>query len=262
MNKDKNNKKIVIWALYDDSNSSVKQAISNDLSNSNYLVYSIGINKLKPFKERNFIYKRIDLSLSNFSLFEELNKLKKPDIIMASPPCESWSGADCGGKMFTSISKDGTWKVKNSRYYDKYNSNCHPVKRRKFEQKETSRIIGESTIGATIQIIKHYEPIVWVIENPQTSKTWDFQENHWNFYGIKNLATYSSYDKNFSLKPTIFKSNIPLELKSSRGTNNKDHMARGSYSKRSSIPSQLIIDIVEQMKKHINSNNKTNINLK
>lgn len=250
MNKSsKKNKKFVIWALYDDSNSSVKNAIKKHFPNSDYLVYSIGINNLKPFPEKNFIYKRIDLSLSNFSLFDQLDELEHPDVIMASPPCESWSGADCGGKMFTSINEDGMWVVKNASYYEKYNARCHPVKRRNFFQKETGRIIGESTIGATIRIIKHYEPQVWIIENPQTSKTWDFQKYHWGFTGEMNKATYSSYDKKFSLKPTIFKSNIKLDLKSFRGENNKDHMARGSYSKRSSIPSQLIADIVVQARK-------------
>ncbi len=85
-----------------------------------------------------------------------------------------------------------------------------------------------------------------MIENPQTSKTWEFQRNHWDFKGIENLAYYSAYDSNFSPKPTIFKSNIKLNLISTRTPGNKDHMARGSYSKRSSIPSKLIIEIINQ----------------
>ena len=148
--------------------------------------------------------------------------------------------------MFRSIDKKGNWVVKNKEFYENYNKKCHPVKRRFFEQKETGRIIGESTIGATIVIIEYFNPKVWIIENPQTSKTWEFQENHWCFKGIKNLTYYSSYDKNFSTKPTIFKSNKSFNLKTQKIKGNKDHMARGSYGKRSSIPSELIKDIINQ----------------
>lgn len=181
-----------------------------------------------------------------------MSSLPKPDIILASPPCESWSGADCNGKMFRSIDKEGNWIVKNSIFYERYNETCHPVKHRFFEQKERGRIIGESTVGATITIIKHFKPKVWIIENPKTSKTWEFQENHWNFIGEMNGTYYSAYDNNFSLKPTIFKSNIKLSLLKDHEKGNSDHMAKGSYSKRSSIPDLLIKDIIKQALKSIN----------
>jgi hypothetical protein len=155
--------------------------------------------------------------------------------------------------MFRSIQSDGHWIVMNSRYYDEYNKKAHPVKRRFFSQKERGRILGESTIGATIEIIRHFNPTVWIIENPQTSKSWDFQEHHWDFNGIENLTFYSSYNSNFSPKPTIFKSNLKFELKKEKNKGNNDHMARGSYSKRSSIPLELIKEILNQVLIHIKS---------
>ena len=57
-----------------------------------------------------------------------MSNFPKPDIILASPPCESWSGADCGGKMFRKIDENNHWIVMNSKYYDEYNKVCHPVK--------------------------------------------------------------------------------------------------------------------------------------
>jgi hypothetical protein len=48
--------------------------------------------------------------------------------------------------------------VKNKKYYDEYLKKSHPVKRRYFLQKETSRILGEATIGATLKIIQHFKP--------------------------------------------------------------------------------------------------------
>lgn len=239
--------KLIIWALYDDAMSSYKKAIQKYFPKQ-FEVHSIGINDV-VFKERSdYYYHKIDLSLNNINLINQLRQLPKPDIILASPPCESWSGADCNGKMFRSIDKNGNWVVKNKLFYDLYNQNAHPVKKRYFIQKERGRIIGESTIGATIEIIQSFKPKVWVIENPVTSKTWEFQENHWDFHGIMNKTFYSSYDSNFSLKPTYFKSNVKLILKVKNNLDaNNNHMAYGSYAIRSSIPKELIFDLLKQI---------------
>lgn len=238
---------LVIWALYDDAKSSYKCAIKKYFNDIKLEVYSIGINDISFKEKERFFYKKIDLSLINFNLINQLNQLPKPDIILASPPCESWSGADCKGRMFSSINNNHSWEIKNKNFYDKYNKICHPVKRRYFSQKEKGRILGEATIGATLEIIEHFNPKVWVIENPQTSLTWKFQKYHWGFNGILNLACYSAYDSNYSLKPTIFKSNIKFNLKKDRVRGNKSHMAKGSYDTRSSIPELLIKDLFEQI---------------
>jgi hypothetical protein len=42
-----------------------------------------------------------------------------------------------------------------------------------------------------------------------------------------------------------------LNLKDKRVPGNNDHMARGSYSRRSAIPASLIKDIIEQVLKCI-----------
>ena len=241
----KNNKKVV-WALYDDGNCSYKKAIEKYFDGK-YVVYCVGINE-PPFEDtEDYKYRQIDLSIINSKLIKQLSKLPQPDIILASPPCESWSTADCNGRMFKRIDDKGNWIVKNKNFYDEYNKKCNPVKRRYFIQKEKSRILGEATIGATIEIIKHFNPKIWIIENPQSSKTWTYQKYHWNFLGNENLAYYSSYDSDFSKKPTIFKSNFKLNLKTNKTQSNKDHMSKGSYSKRSSIPSLLIKDIFDQL---------------
>lgn len=232
--------------MYDDSESSYKKGLKKYF-NGLFEVHSIGINDVSFTEKNDYFYHRIDLSLNNFNLIKDLSLLPKPDIILASPPCESWSGADCGGKMFRSISTDGKWIVMNKKYYDDYNIIAHPVKKRNFTQKEKGRILGESTIGGTIEIINYFKPQIWVIENPQTSKTWEFQKNHWDFHGIENLTYYSAYNKDFSPKPTIFKSNIKFELFKKRVKGNNNHMSRGSYSKRSSIPVELIEVVVSQI---------------
>ena len=154
--------------------------------------------------------------------------------------------------MFLSC-KNKIWHVKNKKFYDEYNKKCHKVKRRTFIQKEKSRIVGENTIGATILIIKSFVPQIWIIENPATSKVWDFQKNHLCFYGNHNKTYYSSYDSTFSSKPTIFKSNLKLTLDKKRIHGNNDHMARGNYDKRSAIPLNLIKVIMLQCIERINN---------
>ena len=79
------NKKI-IWCLFDDANGSWNK-FSREREKEHYI--SIGIND----NDWDNYYK-IDLSIQNDKLITELEKLPKPDIIVASPPCESWSIAD------------------------------------------------------------------------------------------------------------------------------------------------------------------------
>ena len=247
--------KSIVWALFDDGYCSYKKTIKKFFHNQ-FIVFCIGIqnkSKDKTFDNKNYFYKQINLSLTNNNLLKLLSSLPKPNIILASPLCESWSTADCNGRMFLGIeskkSNVNLWKVKNFNFYQNYNKKCHPVKHRWFLQKEKSRLIGEETIGATINIIQTFKPNVWIIENPYTSKIWNFLKYHWNFYGYDNKTYYSSYDsKSYSLKPTIFKSNIVLKLKNNKQIGNKKNIAKSNYEWRSAIPSLLIKDIINQIK--------------
>lgn len=248
-------KKIIIWALYDDAESSYKRAISKYFDKSLFEVHSIGINNVKFEASDTYFYHKIDLSTFNFSLNEQLDTLPKPDIILASPPCESWSIADCSGRMNVSIVQKGDEvirQVRNRKYYDEYNLTCHKNKRRSFKQKEISRLIGEATIVATLMIIDDYAPKIWIIENPSTSLTWKYQEFILHFDGILNKTFYSAYNSNYSAKPTTFKSNIDLGLKAKKGLiSNKNHM-NSSYATRSSIPDELIKDILDHCLEYLN----------
>lgn len=89
---------MTIWALFDSGNGCY-------LKNANEMgieCLSFGID----IENKNSHF--IELDLSNFSrlfgndeLFTALDKYKKPDLIIASPPCESWSVASAmsGGVM-------------------------------------------------------------------------------------------------------------------------------------------------------------------
>ena len=90
----------IIFALFDDGKRSYFNALKD---NSKYKVISIGINRKH---QENDNYKIIDLRISNQKLFEEIDKLPSPDIILASPPCESWSQADNPCNMWSKISNN------------------------------------------------------------------------------------------------------------------------------------------------------------
>lgn len=231
----------VIWALYDDGNCSYKKAIEKCFDGK-YQVYCIGINE-PPFESNNiYIYKQIDLSIFNDKLIEQLSELPKPDFILASPPCESWSIADT----------IKTWYVDNDKMYitpkidyDNTNNSLPPLCKRDFYKKQKTRLLGEATILATIKIIEYFKPTYWVIENPATSKSWLYQKNIINFYGEEEIAYYCAYDPNYSMKPTIFKSNLQLSLKKQHIDN--DIKLGCGYDIRSKIPIELIKDIITQL---------------
>lgn len=236
-------KQKIIFALFDDGKRSYFNALKE---NSKYKVISIGINRKH---EENENYKLIDLRISNDKLFDELDKLEKPDIILASPPCESWSQADRPCNMWGKI-ENNYIEIKNKEFFDNWNKKqTNSYKKREFFKKEAKRIIGEDTCAATLAIIEYYKPEVWVIENPLTSQIWKWIESHINIKGFKNIAHYNVYDEAFSKKPTNFFSNKKLNLKKSN-IKSKNLNEVCNYDLRSSIPASLIKDIVKQLEEN------------
>jgi hypothetical protein len=63
--------------------------------NGQFEVHCFGINDIdvqnpkSGFDFKKYFYHKIDLSIINFNLISLLEKIPKPDIILASPPCES-----------------------------------------------------------------------------------------------------------------------------------------------------------------------------
>ena len=90
---------MIVWALFDSGNGCYTQAAKEF---PGIEIYPIGIDI--EGKNDHFI----NLNLADYSrmfgdntLFDTLDKLPKPDLIIASPPCESWSVASAmwGGGM-------------------------------------------------------------------------------------------------------------------------------------------------------------------
>lgn len=83
---------MIVWSLFDSGKSAYKRTITQFFPR--YTNLSIGIDKTG--ENNDFINVNLadyGMIFGDNTLFDTLDKLPKPDVILASPPCESWSVA-------------------------------------------------------------------------------------------------------------------------------------------------------------------------
>jgi hypothetical protein len=186
--------KKVIWSLFDS-----ETAITQQLNSEDYIVYSIGLPSSSAITD-NFI--KIDLSKK--SCLKKLEKLPKPNIIFASPPCESWVTVSVGVCRFFKRN----FNEHNLYWQKNFKPNNYMVKHRNI------RLLGQKTAFYTAEIIKKFNPELWCIENGSTSLIFKYLNKYHNMTGYKNMINYDSYNSiDFSKKPTYFFSNKKMILK-------------------------------------------------
>lgn len=202
----------------------------------------------------------INLDLSDYSflfgqdkLIKTLDALPKPDIILSSPPCESWSiasamrdGNACwkqerGDSLFEPQVPLSRFTIRDFKDYEGY----------QFNQTKSlvTRINGELTIFNTVKIIENFKPKVFVIENPAYGSIWDYIHRVLGFeIPFENLTYYNNYNNYPIKKPTKFGSNIDLKLRKNNNIKNLiDFDKTGwSYNERSNIPKDLVEEIIEK----------------
>lgn len=241
---------MIVWALFDSGNGCYAQA-SKDFPEID--LYSIGLDIER--KHDHFI----SLNLADYShlfgedhLFRTLDNLPIADLIIASPPCESWSVASAmkdGNASWKQEKGDGLFEpqIPLSRftirdYQDYENYQFKP------EKSLLNRINGELCTFNTIQIIKRYNPEFYIIENPAGSRMWEYIERVLGFeIPFDNLTYYNNYGYPLS-KATKFKSNIELRLKKEKIRNEvRFNEFSRNYNDRSNIPLNLIKDIFNQV---------------
>lgn len=257
----KKKNKIIIWALFDSGNGCYKKGM-DELKKEKGIeaeIFSVGVD-IENKNKHNFI--NLNLAdngqlFGNDKIFNELDKLPKPDLIIASPPCESWSVAsamkngnacwkqekveDCLSATKIELSR---FTIRNNRDYENYQF--------KFDKSFRKRINGELCIFNTIQIIKKYKPIFYIIENPAFGRIWDYITEVIGFeLEFKNFVRYNNYDYPLQ-KPTRFSGNIDLDLdnKITKAKTNFNNFSR-SYNDRSNIPLKLVKEIFEKTIKQI-----------
>ena len=120
---------MIVWALFDSGNGCYTRAFQQWVTDrQTHKIYPIGID-VKGRKGTHF-----ELDLANYkdllgdnSMFDVLDCLPKPDLIIASPPCESWSVAS---SMFDGNASwiKGSTKVGETRFIPR-SRNLRPAER-------------------------------------------------------------------------------------------------------------------------------------
>ena len=246
---------MIVWAVFDSGNGCYAQGVRElNEGGQNITIYSVGLDLEN--KNSHFIHLNLaDYSylFGNNKMYDTLDKLPKPDLILASPPCESWSVAsamDSGNvcwkrertddSLFNPQTPLSPFTVRDYADYKKYQY--------KAENQIVKRINGELCTFNLIQIIRRYKPKYYIIENPASSKIWDYIDR---VIGFKiphdNLAHYNQYDNYATQKPTKFKSNFKLKLKTGDKSSSIDFKHIRGYNNRSNIPISLVKSIFEQI---------------
>ena len=245
---------MIVWALFDSGNGCYKRSADeiDDIE-----IYSIGLdieNKNNHFINLNLAdYSRL---FGDNTLFNTLDKLPQPDLIIASPPCESWSVAsamkngnacwkreDVSDSLFEPQTPLSRFTVRNYTDYDGT----------QFKQDKSliKLINGELCAFNTVEIIKKYNPKYYIIENPAHGRLWEYVDKILGFkIPFDNFTYYNNYDYPIS-KPTKFKSNVKLNLKSENIPNDVIFNSGFSsdYNERSNIPKKLVDEIFSKILK-------------
>lgn len=245
---------MIVWALFDSGNGCYKRSADeiDDIE-----IYSIGLdieNKNNHFINLNLAdYSRL---FGDNALFDTLDKLPHPDLIIASPPCESWSVAsamkngnacwkreDVSDSLFEPQTPLSRFTVRNYADYDGT----------QFKQDKSliKRINGELCAFNTVEIIKKYNPKYYIIENLAHGRLWEYFDKILGFkIPFDNFTYYNNYDYPIS-KPTKFKSNVNLNLKGKNIPNDVIFNSGFSrdYNERSNIPKKLVDEIFSKILK-------------
>lgn len=250
--------KMTVWALFDSGNGSYTKGVKtlNSSGEADIDIYPIGIDIER--KNNHFI----NLNLADYSrlfgdntLFNTLDKLPKPDLIIASPPCESWSNAsamcegnacwkqeDLSDSLFKPQREASMFTIRNASDYEKAYNNY------KYDRQFMKRVNGELCAFNTIEIIKRYNPKYFIIENPASGRLWKYIEDVMDFkLPYLNITRYNNYDYPLQ-KPTKFASNIDLKLKKDIIKQDVEwkHFSN-SYNERSNIPQKLVKTIFKEV---------------
>src|SRR5699024_137218 len=84
---------MIVWALFDSGNGSYTKVVEKYFRDE-IEIYPIGMD----IENKNNHFINLDLAdygclFGDNKMYDTLDKLPKPDLIIASPPCESWSVA-------------------------------------------------------------------------------------------------------------------------------------------------------------------------
>ena len=205
------NKKYIVWDLFGGGQNSVYHGLKKHKLLNKFDVYTFDITK--PTRKNHY---KIDLAQPN--IVKAMSKFPKPDIIISSTLCQSFScvlNMKGGGTCFWKEDKENNKLVFRSvEEFEKLKSGF--TKHLDASTQLFIAKLGKKCIDNTIALIKHYKPKYWYIENPKQSLLWKYIKlNRNDFYKEEtcffNEASYGKYGY-FTTKATYFLSNVKMDL--------------------------------------------------
>lgn len=207
-------KKLVVWDLFGGGQHSVRNALKDE---SIFDIYTFDITQ--PLDDHC-----ISVNLGNvnkvLSVIKERN-IPNPDIIVASPLCQSFSA-------ILSMKNGGTagWDIKNGkmtiRDYESFALNANKfILKSSYKHYAQCAQLGGDCLYTTMKLIDMYKPKCWYIENPKNSLIWRLLGQLYTDYKLLNdyrtmdiwmNDTYYGNYGDLMPKPTTFCSNMNLEL--------------------------------------------------
>ena len=185
------------------------------------------------FKDTDYVVDILEFDISKVPFI--------PDMIWASPPCESFSVASIGR---------------------------HWIKGEVFSPKTENAKQGVKILMKTMEIIQKFKEInpnlIWYVENPRGKMR---KSPHWaNVEHKLNTVTYCQYGDD-RMKPTdiwnnnsnwssrdMCKNGMPCHISAPRGSSTGTQ-GRSSYYDRSKIPQQLCEEIIKSTEKNFGQTN-------
>lgn len=195
----------------------------------------------------------------------DFDKSKVPfniDFIWASPPCETWSicTATGGGNRYWVSVKDKNKVIDiTERVVFDETKRFQRCPNKAIGKRELHTMLLEKTV----ELIRYYNPPVWVIENPATGYMRHYLKRLINFYD--NKTTYCQYGLTYRKETSLF-SNIILNLKHCKKGDpcHGDHLypsweegkdrifkQKMSYLEKSQVPDLLINDVINQVSSYV-----------
>ena len=217
--------KIIVWDLFGGTQNSIYNAMKYD---DRFEIITIDITeptRLSHFKINLMNYRSVAINL--------LRQLPKPDIIVGSPPCDSFSSIlsmKGGGTPIWIPNQYNFLDVRSKENFESLKGGF--TKNIVYENQFTKAAIGSTLLLNLINIIEEFKPKYWYIENPANSLLWKYLSNNMNWKkGIVNKCKYGLYGFP-TMKRTIFLSNINLNLKNGKWENKAVNFVEGSTWKR------------------------------
>ena len=198
--------KLILWDLFGGGQNSIYNTVKE--YNLPIDVYTFDITE--PQHDKQF-----KLDLSSKDVIEKLKHYPRPDIISASPLCQSFSIATAikgGGTIGWKKLKDKSIQIRTLEEIkycltlNKYMKSWNP------EVMLERAKLGKRCLENTLLIIEYFKPKYFYIENPKLSLMWNYTKFNKDIEYFYNHTNYSSYGF-LTFKPTTFLSNIQLDLR-------------------------------------------------